>query len=519
MGHFYIFLSRDPLKVNLDKILLGSYSCVPNFQETWLNLTNFNLMQMKDMASEVRLQRCVHPNVQAVDNSGLDTRVHRYLACTSRNIKRRVALRPMVLRCTQNFRFMETMSAEFNLSLSYVLGKLLRPGGQDEFILDPIQVAALARLEIYNYRIWPDHLAFDHLLVQRLASTEGYKFQYCTRSFERESFNLIFWTTPFDIWTWTGLGISIFVLSVLVRGNWVEVAAIPMRQTCTILRKYQILILFMLVSIVITCAYESITSGFLTVPPPMVIMNSLKDLIDNDYKIIRVGSSGSRHPDLQKIFDLENITSHDFQGSVRRGTLTIRQDEARRLMLSCDNTLLFAFPYYQLSDGFPLHDDVKCYCAKETRFSKSSTYIFAGHYRFKFARAAQCLSESGILNMFRDLNLYMLVWRPRRRAEKLKSLEKEPMAFELLDWKVSSIFLIWAFLMCFSVIVLLTELLVCSHYFSCFNISCSYNICNSWVCINTYLWRLKKGNMYHAKILGWLPLRFKTNPEQKFLAY
>jgi hypothetical protein len=133
---------------------------------------------------------------------------------------------------------------------------------------------------------WKSEFEGPHLRQFLALSYSGNLF-YCTTQDEREAFNSwAFWMVPFEGPVWALLAASIAVFTILLNGNWLDVlAALVMRQSHSFLNVNRIMILLALVSIVITCAYESIISSHLTSPPPVRVHSKLKDLLDNGYKI------------------------------------------------------------------------------------------------------------------------------------------------------------------------------------------------------------------------------------------
>jgi len=119
-----------------------------------------------------------------------------------------------------------------------------------------------------------------------LADIEETVFIYCKCSLDRKSFSFLFWTVPLDPETWGFLLISILALIGLLKGAWFEVYAIMMRQDCRILERHKPLVFFILAAVVFTYGYEGVISSFLTIPPPIIIYDTLKELIDQNYKIL-----------------------------------------------------------------------------------------------------------------------------------------------------------------------------------------------------------------------------------------
>jgi len=214
-------------------------------------------------------------------------------------MQRRQELNEM-LRCDAHCRFIETAAAKYNLNFTY---------------FDNDEEMGLSTFYLYyeNYYrvsaalsstwIWSP---FDQSLISFLLKTDTIKFMYCTRP-TRQAFNMLFWTIPFDKYSWFGLGITVLALSALLRGKWIEVITILMRQSSSILNGNKILLLLMLVAIVITCCYESIISCYLTVPLPFILLEGLSDLVNTGYKLLYTYSNASLNQ-LEEFTQRQNIS-------------------------------------------------------------------------------------------------------------------------------------------------------------------------------------------------------------------
>jgi hypothetical protein len=126
-----------------------------------------------------------------------------------------------------------------------------------------------------------------------LRDTTKAGFFYCRRSVERESFSFFFWAVPFDAWGWALLALSLIVLTLVSKGDWLDVfGALVVRQSYSTLDKNKTLILLLFAAIVITCVYESIVSSHLIVPPPIIVAQRLKDLVEAGYGILGYDNRG-----------------------------------------------------------------------------------------------------------------------------------------------------------------------------------------------------------------------------------
>jgi len=113
---------------------------------------------------------------------------------------------------------------------------------------------------------------------QLFLKTDKRYFVFCTTKIERETLSFMFWTAPLDNWSWVALGTSVMLLIFTYRGQWVEIYSILMRQSCNILEKNKLLVIFIFAAIIFTYGYEGIVSSYLTVPPPFKAYESLREL-------------------------------------------------------------------------------------------------------------------------------------------------------------------------------------------------------------------------------------------------
>ena len=148
----------------------------------------------------------------------------------------------------------------------------------------------------------------DNLLKQVLRGSITCKFLYCTKTIEREGFSFLFWTVPFDNRLWLCIGTSVSALVLILRGQWLPVFAILMRQDCRILngRRASLLMVFILVTIILTYGYEGVISCFLTAQPPLIVFKTLKELLGVGYKMYAI--RGTSVAPFKRIFEQENIT-------------------------------------------------------------------------------------------------------------------------------------------------------------------------------------------------------------------
>jgi len=169
---------------------------------------------------------------------------------------------------------------------------------------DFVAVAVLALGEpLHEY--W-QHVPPSHYAAYTVSVVHE-RFLYCVEKDERESFNFLFWAVPLDPWSWVGLGTSCILLTISLRGEWFQIYSILMRQSCTVLERNRILILFILATIIFTYGYEGVISSYLTVLPPIVVLKTVRELIESGYQVIGP-NRGQEYPELELLLKRENLS-------------------------------------------------------------------------------------------------------------------------------------------------------------------------------------------------------------------
>jgi len=282
-------------------------------------------------------------------------------------------------------------------------------------------------------------------MTQVLIRKTSEKYMYCTKTSERESFTLLFWTIPFDIWSWTLIGVTVIVLIIAVRGHWIYILAILLRQESYILNDRKILILAVLSAIVLTYGYEGVISSYLTVPEPFLIFKSLKDLLVNNYRII---SQGPYVNALEEIFQRENITM-ELESSLVPNTWNASALEFIKLLSLCNATMpietnsLQRIAYTAILE---LNFDVYCQLALKTLYSEDLVYSFHGSRQLDLARITVTFFESGILQFYSKYPDYVFSVQAVREGAAMEPdlvFDRLSTPLKLKQWKVLSIFLMW----------------------------------------------------------------------------
>jgi len=349
--------------------------------------------------------------------------------------------------------FMEDAAVALNMSLKYVT---YEEDNRFYFFSAPKHYSAIALLAVCQLDD-PFLNVLTHRLSLIVINSYLNKFLYCVDKDEHESFSFLFWTVPFDFWSWTGLALSSLSFSIFIRGELFQIYSILMRQFCTILNKNKILIVISLVAIIFTHGYEGVISSFLTVPPPIKVAERLKDLIELGYKILYYQGFS---PELRRVFEQESITvpiegcrvpgSESWSTNQIHGSIAQRKTTTEVITREQQGSIDFMATKYR---------DTKCHIVKNTFLFKHEVYIFRGHLEKKLLSISQNMLQGGILEFIYDYCRFVNtlsnldVMRARIKMEE----ESRTIPFVMRDWKLLSIFIVWIFLLGIAFMVLLIE--------------------------------------------------------------
>jgi len=351
--------------------------------------------------------------------------------------------------------FMENVAARLNLTLKFIPMDL-------EYLTSyfiakaPMDQAGIALMESFGWAEWGNEVAPASIIqiTPFLRGSTTSRFFYCRKSEKRTSFCFSFWTIPFDEWSWLLLGISLFGLTIVARRHGFEVFAILMRQDCTILNNHKFLFFFILATIVITCAYESIISSFVTLPPPVLVFRTISDLLDNGYRI----AGGVTASELEPLFKQEQISLDRIQASLHptKADWVVAECNAAIVVVAHSGFLGIGPVHYVVLK----HSKLYCHLVIESRIEMPVLDVFAGFAHRKMAATAQTMVESGMMEIYLARKIH-LVNLPFNRPIALIKEEAEgrERPFNLSDKKIRSIFVGWAVLVGFDVIALITELI------------------------------------------------------------
>jgi len=485
---YLVHMSSDNQTVH--RVISHCQSCSPVY--SWIkftlkpNLSILDLDYLKSISSHFR-QKSVLPIIASI---GVDTKKSggniyyeppRVKAC-SFLYRHRFQTKSFRIGCQPTHILVENIAAEMNLTVEYI--DPIQAVYYRFFIhISRIHYTAVAVFDRLSWLDWLSGVSPVNFCSQFLRSESRQTFVYCREIEERAAFNFLFWCIPFDEWSWIFIGIFFVTWIILLKGNWFDVFSILMRQASSTLNKNKSLMIFVLCWIVLSCCYESLISSFLTVLPPVLTYDTLKDLIEHDYKIVVLPGNMENTTGLERAFKLENITSpRTFENSVINVSLV--RDNQNDLLHSCQATirapssLITQYQSMMRTDYTP---PVWCHSTKGTVYLTDQVYSFVGHEHVKVFQITTWLRESGLLVFYQEYRLFVVSRQYNRKSSKLA--EYNGIAFVMRDWKILSIFIAWAALLFVAILVLGLEIMKNVNwnlilYDICRQMNYTYNILN-----------------------------------------
>jgi len=107
---------------------------------------------------------------------------------------------------------------------------------------------------------------------------------------------------------------------------------------------------------------------------------------------------------------------------------------------------------------------LNCHFVRDTSIQNLKTFQLFGFLHLELVKLIELMRDSGLLNMYYDMcsHLYDLRNKRRHGGFELKESKKE-IPFRIADMKIFSIFIMWSFLLMFSFIFLMVEVLAASR--------------------------------------------------------
>jgi len=276
-------------------------------------------------------------------------------------------------------------------------------------------------------------------------------------------FSFLFWIIPLDGWSWTLLGISSIILTAVLHGNWFDVFAILMRQSFTKLNSHKSFIIFILGAIIFTYGYEGVFSSFLTVPPPYVIMKTLRESFERGLKLMMVRKLDATNPVNQDIFAGENISLSridDIIVPLKRFSSNKYSDTLAQLA-NCNVT--YCGPDLQImrwhAERFNSKVRIKCHFIRDTVVRLVELYTFWGDSKLALEQVTIRMMESGLWSMYHNYSDFSRDYRTRRNQELDAYKERQPLAFDFSSRPLVSIFIVWIAVLGAAGLVMILEIM------------------------------------------------------------
>jgi len=454
-----VVVQLTPETQDVDRSEVHCLSCVGGRVDP-LPVEFTNILRVIEISTQSQLNSLEQSILAMSPYSGLileTDKVKRRCGSHSHAYRKTFQQQPLKTICDPTHIFIETVAATMNKSVDYVdnieyfdvLIYNRKPG-----------YAAIVGLGITFWETWAGFISPDKMMKQILQDKQMGKFCYCTKTETREGFNFLFWTIPFDSWSWALLGISVLSITGILRGQWFDLVSILMRQEVRVLTgKRKFLIIFILATIVFTYGYEGVISSFLTVQPPVIVYKRLKDLFEDGYKLIQYDGWESYH--LIPIFEKENITGsrNDKSLTITMPFNNLTQIISRVLTAECLTTYSirsFAVDFWK-SEMRQIFPKARCHVARDTNYFVDRIFHLFGPSHLQVARAGELIIQSGILDMYYE-NLghsWNIKWK-----KKMVEIKREDIwrPFLISDWKILSIFIGWSCILSFTVMIFLFEL-------------------------------------------------------------
>jgi len=263
---------------------------------------------------------------------------------------------------------------------------------------------------------------------------------------------------PFDAWGWYLLVSCVLIITGLIRGDWLKVFGVLLRQSCRISGRKIMYIAFMLATIVLTYGYEGVISSFITVPPPYFVLNTLAELLNNGYKIMV----------FNQVEASIGHTSYYHQLFARDGINASRVDESMAYISPEESThsaVMKNMAHCNLTYCRYLHEptirnnpDIRCHFARETTIAQDKLFHYFGRGMLDFSQMLRRFLESGIWSMYETYSMHLYLVDAHNVQLLVRNEDQEPVVFNLRSPQVISIFAGWAVLLGISLSAILIEI-------------------------------------------------------------
>jgi hypothetical protein len=294
----------------------------------------------------------------------------------------------------------------------------------------------------------------DYRFLSLLIRSSRARLLYCVKSDSREeSYQISYWTVPFDLSTWIMIILMCGLLTVIYKGDWLLVTALLMRQYQRLVGRGRLQVFCLLVTIVIGASYESILAGYQTVPPPIARIKTFKELMKRNYKILLgVGQSNDLidyRLTFTGLFKQSKIPERQNSSIFKYNTVTASMSFTD-LLSFCNTTavapsnLVFEDKFVQASLVRSIYG-VSCHLVKnkDDSIPREDYYFFMKYSGPRLLALTQKLSESGVLNWIYSFTERIQNHAYMAQIGRLIREENEPTAYQINDWKIKSIWCAW----------------------------------------------------------------------------
>ena len=110
----------------------------------------------------------------------------------------------------------------------------------------------------------------------------------------------------------------------------------------------------------------------------------------------------------------------------------------------------------EMEGSFP---DIICHATKGSSTIFQLSYVYFGHLRKELFQYGRFMAEAGIMSLILEYPKYIsnLVWNRKIQSRIREEMKSGEYAFEISDWKIISIFVVWSCLLGVAFIVFLIE--------------------------------------------------------------
>jgi len=197
----------------------------------------------------------------------------------------------------------------------------------------------------------------------------------------------------------------------------VGIAAILLRQSSSEVATKRPLVVFVFACIIFTYGYEGVISSLIIVRPPFFVFDSMKELLDNGYKIFGLTENGLTKF-LTPIFKreeipLENMLSYIDSSQSQTSMVNYFFHFNVTLPMTPDQSPEGAKALYSMARRIP-GGSARCHSIRTVGYMENNIYTFFGDSHLQVLKITQQLQESGILSKYHDVkydSLSLYDWR------------------------------------------------------------------------------------------------------------